>query len=182
MYGGGIVATDRTEAGNLAGQFRARWTEGGRQLMRDRARAALAVLAQDPRVDPARIGAIGYCFGGTVVLELAYSGADVAGVVSFHGGLTAPDDGDLPGIKARFLILHGAADTSVAPATIGATQEALTRAGADWQMVYYGGALHGFTNPANTSATGGTVAYEPRAAARSWAAMRGFFDELFTAR
>ena len=139
--------------------------------MRDRARAALALLAQDPRVDATRLGAIGYCFGGTTVMELAYSGADLAGVVSFHGG-----------IKAKLLILHGAADPTVTPAVITATQEALTRAHADWQMVYYGGALHGFTNPANAAATGGAVAYDPKAAARSWAAMRDFFSELFSPR
>ena len=150
--------------------------------MRDRARAALALLAQDPRVDATRLGAIGYCFGGTTVMELAYSGADLAGVVSFHGGLNAPDEAALAGIKAKLLILHGAADPTVTPAVITATQEALTRAHADWQMVYYGGALHGFTNPANAAATGGAVAYDPKAAARSWAAMRDFFSELFSPR
>jgi len=77
MYGGGKVAASAEEAGQLAGQFRGAWDQGGQALMRQRARAALDVLAQSPRVDPNRLAAIGYCFGGTVALELAYSGADL---------------------------------------------------------------------------------------------------------
>lgn len=177
MYGKGIVAADSAEAGRLAGQFRARWTEGGRALMRERAQAGLAVLAAHPLVDPAHLGAIGYCFGGTVVLELAYSGAPVSAVVSFHGGLTAPAEADLPSIKARFLILHGADDPTVSAEAVAALQEGLRKAHADWQMVYYGGAVHGFTNPANAGSTNAAVAYNAGAARRSWAAMRALFDE-----
>jgi len=178
MYGEGKVTTDPTEAGKLAGQFRAAWTTGGRTLMRERAQAALAVLLKQPLVDPEHIAAIGYCFGGTVALELGYSGANVAGVVTFHGGLTAPEAADLPGIKARFLILHGADDPTIAPEAITALQQGLRQAHADWQMIYYGGAVHGFSNPANAPATGGAVAYNEPAARRSWQAMRDFFDEV----
>ena len=179
MYGEGIVATTPDEAGKLAGQFRGRWDQGGRQEMRARARAALTVLARQRHVDSARLAAIGYCFGGTVALELAYSGADLDGVVTFHGGLTVPDDADLPGLKAKILVLHGASDTSVKPETITALQEALTKAKADWQMIYYGGAVHGFSNPANTGGLSANVAYDPNAARRSWAAMGAFLAEIF---
>lgn len=182
MYGNGQVATDPTEAGKLAGQFRADWTGGGRALMRERAAAALALLAQDPRVAAERLAAIGFCFGGTCALELAYSGAPLAAVVSFHGGLTVPDEADLPGMKASFLILHGADDPTIKPEQIAAFQEGLRQAGVDWEMIYYGGARHGFSNPANTGATGGSVAYQERAARRSWQAMENFFAEVLSMR
>ena len=178
MYGKGVVAADSAEAGRLAGQFRGRWAEGGRTEMRQRAQAGLAVLANHPLVDPNRLAAIGYCFGGTVALELAFSGADLRGVVSFHGGLTAPDEADLPSIKAAFLICHGADDAGVKPEAITALQEALRKAQLDWEMVYYGGAVHGFTNPGNAGTGRGNVAYNEKADHRSWAAMQAFFDEV----
>jgi dienelactone hydrolase len=150
--------------------------------MRERAQAGLAVLAKHPLVDPNRLAAIGFCFGGTVVLELAYSGASLAGVVTFHGGLTAPEEADLPSIKAAFLILHGADDPAVKPEAIAATQQGLSKARADWQMIYYGGAVHGFSNPANADPTNQVVRYDAKAARRSWGAMRVFFDEIFRRR
>ncbi|MHB8995716.1 MAG: dienelactone hydrolase family protein [Armatimonadota bacterium] len=172
MYGEGKVAADSTEAGKLAGQFRGNWETGGRDLMRQRAQAALATLAANNRVDPNRIAAIGYCFGGTVALELAFSGADIRGAVSFHGGLNVPQEGDLQRLKAKLLILHGSADTSVKPETIAALQEALDKAGADWQLVTYSGAKHGFSNPGNAAA------YQEAAARRSWQAMVDFLREV----
>jgi dienelactone hydrolase len=179
MYGEGKVAADATEAGQLTGQFRGRWEEGGRELMRERAAAAVAALAQDPRVDAERIAAIGYCFGGTCALEAGYSGAPVVAVVSFHGGLTAPVEKDLPALRAHFLILHGADDPTVRPEAIEACQEGLRRAKVDWQMVYYGGAVHAFTNPANANSTNPASAYHEVAARRAWVAMRDFLAEVF---
>lgn len=172
IYGNGKVAADASEAGKLAGQFRSTWDTGGRQMMRERAQAALATLAANPRVDPDRIAAIGYCFGGTVAQELAYSGANVRGAVVFHGGLNAPAEGDLARMKAKLLILHGSADTNTKPETIAAMEQALDKGNADWEMVIYGGAKHGFTNPANTAA------YQEAAARRSWQAMIDFFREI----
>jgi dienelactone hydrolase len=170
MYGKGVVTDDMTKAGQLAGQFRQNWDTTGRALMRERAQAGLAVLAKNPRVDPRQIAAIGFCFGGSTVLELAYSGADIAGVVTFHGGLTVPTDDDLPGIKARFLILHGADDPSIKPETITAMQAALDQGHADWQMILYGGAVHK------------AVHYDEKAARRSWEAMKVFFNDIFGKR
>jgi dienelactone hydrolase len=177
MYGNGITTRDREEAARLAGALR-----GNPNLLRARAQAALQALADNPRVDPKRLAAIGFCFGGTTVLELAYSGAPIAGVVSFHGGLPRPQPDDLKRLKARILVLHGADDPHVPAADIAAFQEAMRQAGADWQMVFFGGAVHGFTNPAagNDKATG--VAYEARAARRSWRCMQEFFQEIFAGK
>ncbi len=153
----------RKEAGRLAGELR-----GNPALLRARAQAALKALAQIPEVDPQRLAAIGFCFGGTTVLELAYTGAALKGVVSFHGGLTAPQPEELKSIKAAILVLHGADDFHVTGEAIAAFQEAMRKGGLDWQMVYFGGAVHGFMNPANGSDKASGVAYDARAARRSW--------------
>ncbi len=173
MYGKGVSTRDRKEAARLAGQFR------GKPLMRHRAQAGLNVLAGNERVDPNRIAAIGYCFGGTTVLELAYSGADLVGIVSFHGGLTMPKPQDMKNIKAKVLVLHGAEDPVAPTEKAVAFQESMRRAGVDWQMIYYGGAVHAFTNPgAGNDKTSGS-AYDEKAAKRSWQHMKMFFDEIF---
>jgi dienelactone hydrolase len=174
MYGGGATTRDREEAGKLAGALR-----GNPDLLRARARAALKVLAADPRVDPKRLAAIGFCFGGTTVLELAYSGADLAGVVSFHGGLPRPQPGDLKRLKAKILVLHGADDPHVPAADIAAFEQAMRQAGTDWQMVFFGGAVHGFTNPAAGDNKASGVAYDARAARRSWRCLQEFFREIW---
>jgi dienelactone hydrolase len=174
MYGGGATTRDREEAGKLAGALLS-----NRDLLRGRAQAALKVLAADPRVDPKRLAAIGFCFGGTTVLELAYSGVDLAGVVSFHGSLPRPQPGDFQRLKAKILVLHGADDPHVPAADITAFEEAMRQIGADWQMVFFGGAVHSFTNPAagNNKASG--AAYDSRAARRSWRYMQEFFREIW---
>ncbi len=153
-----------------------------RRLLRARAQAALKALAADPRVDPNRLAAIGFCFGGTTVLELAYSGANLAGVVSFHGGLPKPAPDDLKRIKAAILVLHGADDPHVSAADITAFEQAMRQAKADWQMVCFGGAVHGFTNPANGNNPAAGVAYDARAARRSWQYMQDFFREIFATK
>lgn len=178
MYGKGVVTTDMAEAGKLAGQFRANWDSGGREMMRERAGAALAVLAKNPMVDTSRMAAIGFCFGGTCALELAYSGANLAAIATFHGGLTVPAPEDLARIKAAILILHGADDPSIKPETIAAMQKALDKGHVDWEMIYYGGAVHGFSNPANSDMSNNMVRYDEKAAKRSWEAMRVFFNEV----
>ena len=174
MYGNGLTTTDRTEAAKLAA------LRENPPLLRARAQAALKALADNPRVDPNRLAALGFCFGGTTVLELAYSGANLAGVVSFHGGLPQTSPDDLKRLKAAILVLHGADDPQVTPADITAFAQALRQAEADWQMVYFGGAVHGFTNPANGTNPASGVAYDARAARRSWQYMQDFFRELFT--
>jgi dienelactone hydrolase len=177
MYGNGVTTTDREEAARLAGALLS-----NPDLLRARAQAALKVLAANPRVDPKRLAAIGFCFGGTTVLELAYSGADLAGVVSFHGGLPRPQPGDLKRLKARVLVLHGADDPHVSAADLTAFEQAMRQAGADWQMVFFGGAVHSFTNPAAGNNKAAGVAYDARAARRSWRCMQEFFREIFAVK
>jgi dienelactone hydrolase len=177
MYGKGQVTTDPEQAGKWAGQFRE-----NTELLRARAKAAYDTLAANPRVDAARLGAIGFCFGGTTVLQMAAAGLDLAGVVSFHGGLPAISDADAARIRAKVLILHGAADTHVPEASVKALTEALNKAHVDWQMMTYSGAKHSFTNPASDKMNAPGVGYDAAAARRSWAHMRLFFDEVLAGR
>ncbi len=174
MYGKGTVTTNPKEAGRLAEPFRS-----DRQLMRARAAAGLEVLRNRPQTDPGRIAAIGYCFGGTTVLELARSGAALQGVASFHGGLATPNPADARNIKGKVLVLHGADDTFESPAEVAAFQEEMRRAGVDWQMNIYGGAVHSFTNPDAGRAGIKGVAYNEKADRRSWQALMDFFAEIF---
>ena len=174
IYGKGVRTSNPKEAGELAGRFRK-----DRQLLRARAAAGLDVLRQEPHTDPARLGAIGFCFGGTTVLELARSGADLGGTVSFHGGLDTPNPVDAVRIKGRVLALHGADDPIVSAADVAGFEKEMRSARVDWQLNIYGGAVHSFTNPdaGNDPAKG--AAYNERAARRAWRAMEQFFRELF---
>ncbi len=174
IYGNGFVTKDPQVAGKYAGRFR-----GDRRLLRDRAIAGLQMLTGQPVADKKRVAAIGYCFGGTTVLELARSGADLLGVVSFHGGLDTPNTADAKNIKAKVLALHGADDTFVPPPQVSAFQEEMRKANVDWQMVFYGGAVHSFTNPDSGSDPSRGMAYNEKADKRSWEHMKVFFAELF---
>jgi dienelactone hydrolase len=174
MYGKGIRAKNVEEAAKLAGIYRS-----DRRLMRARAAAGLETLRRQPLADAGRIAAIGYCFGGGTALELARSGAELSGVVSFHGNLDTPNPDDAKAIKAKVLALHGADDPLVTPEQVHAFQGEMRNAAVDWQMVIYGGAVHSFTNPASGSDPSRGIAYNEKADSRSWAAMRLFFDEIF---
>ena len=174
MYGNGVIAKDSAEAGKLATALRS-----DRPLMRARAQAALETLRKNPLCDSQRIAAIGYCFGGGVVLELARSGADVAGVVSFHGNLDTPNPEDAKNVRAKVLVLHGADDPHVNAEQVANFQQEMRATKVDWQMVSYGGAVHSFTNPASGDDPSKGVAYNAAADRRSWQAMKDFFDEIF---
>ncbi len=146
--------------------------------LRRRLRAGLAALRSRPEVDGGRVAAIGYCFGGTGVLELARDGADVAAVVSFHGGLVTKLPATTPGVvTARVLSCVGADDPYIPPATIRAFEAEMTAAKADWQSTLYGGVVHSFTNPA--AKMPGHAEYHAAADRRSWAAMCELFAEAF---
>lgn len=147
--------------------------------MRRRAQAALQVLAENKSVDRKKIAAIGYCFGGGTVLELARSGADLAGVVSFHGNLDTPNLVDAKNIKGKILVQHGGSDPYVPAEQLATFEKEMTDAGVNWQVIIYGGAVHSFTNPdSGTDPTKG-AAYNEQADKRSWLAMKQFFDEIF---
>lgn len=174
IYGKGIHPTDPKEAAQIAGIYKK-----DRVLMRQRANAGLTVLRNVPQVDPRRIGAIGYCFGGTAVLELARSGADIAAVVSFHGNLDTPLPEDGKNIRGKVLVLHGGDDPFVSLGEVSAFENEMRNAGVDWQLVTYGGAVHNFTNPdAGDDKTKG-AAYNRQADKRSFEAMKIFFQEAF---
>jgi dienelactone hydrolase len=147
--------------------------------MRARANASLDVLKNHPLTDVKQIAAIGYCFGGTVVLEMARSGAELAGVVSFHGGLSTPNPGDAKNIKGKVLVLHGADDPVTPTDQVIAFQDEMRKAGVDWQMVIYGGAVHAFSNPESGNDPSKGAAYNEKADKRSWEAMKMFFAEIF---
>lgn len=172
MYGKGVRAKNAKEAAALAGIYK-----GDRKLMRARAAAGLAVLRNRPETDPARLAAIGYCFGGTAVLELARSGADLVSVVSFHGGLDTPTPEDARHIKGKVLALHGGDDPYVPLKQVEAFQEEMRKGGVDWQFIAYGGAVHSFTNPESGNDPSKGLAYNERADRRSWGAMKAFFAE-----
>jgi dienelactone hydrolase len=179
MYGKGVLAANPQEAGELAGQFK------GKPLMAERAQAGLDQLLATNLVDPARVAAIGYCFGGSTVIALAYSGAPLAGIVSFHGGLIPASEDAAARNKAKFLICHGALDPSMKPEQIEAFQKSLNDGKIDYQFDVFAGAYHAFTNPASDAtaekfpAMKGFVAYSPSADRRSWEAMNAFFAEIF---
>ncbi|HUF60887.1 MAG TPA: dienelactone hydrolase family protein [Verrucomicrobiales bacterium] len=174
IYGKGIRPEDPQACAIQAGVYK-----DDRALFRARLNAALAQLKAVPGVDPQRIAAIGYCFGGTGVLELARSGAQIAGVVSFHGGLDSPNPEDGKNIRCKVVILHGADDPFVPAADIAAFADELNSAGVDWQMISYSGVVHSFTKPAAGNDTSTGAAYNAGADRRSWVHMKVFFDELF---
>lgn len=175
IYGKGI-RPQPPEAGKEAGKYK-----GDRTLFRARLTAALDLLKADERTDVKKVAAIGYCFGGTGVLELARAGAEIAGVVSFHGGLdAAPGMTAVPGrIPAKILVLHGAVDPYVPAGQVVAFEKEMNEAKADWQLVSYSGAVHSFTHKEAGDDPAKGAAYNETADRRSWVAMQSFFAELF---
>ena len=148
--------------------------------VRARAGGGLAALKARPEVDVSRIASIGYCFGGTMSLELARGGADIRGVVGFHSGLATPAPQDAGNIKAKILVCIGADDPGIPPEQRAAFEEEMRAGKADWQMHLYGGVVHSFTNPAAALMGRPEFArYDATADARSWAAMIALFDEIF---
>jgi dienelactone hydrolase len=174
IYGKGIRPQTVADAGAEAAKYK-----DNRALLRARVAAGLAVLKAHELTDPKRIAAIGYCFGGTTALELARSGADIAGIVSFHGGLSTPTPADGKNIKCKVLALHGGDDPFVPQKEVEAFEEEMRQGGVDWQLVAYGDAMHSFTDWSAKGDDPKGAAYNEKADKRSWAAMQQFFAELF---
>ncbi|WP_242518181.1 dienelactone hydrolase family protein [Thiorhodovibrio winogradskyi] len=143
-----------------------------------RALKGLEILAADPAVDADKLAAVGYCFGGATVMQMAYAGADLDGVVSFHGSLPPAPEG-LETLKPSVLAAHGAADGFVSPEKVAAFQKSLDAINADWEFVAYSGARHAFTNPNADEYGIEMVAYNAKADQRSWALMQDFLNEVF---
>lgn len=174
VYGTKSRPKNRDEAGKSAGALK-----NDRPALRRRTAKALEVLLAQKgvKLDPAKVGAIGFCFGGTAALELARSGAKLGAVVSFHGGLSSPTPDDAKNIVGKVLALHGADDPSVPPDEVAAFETEMRAGKVDWQLVSFGGAVHSFTDPGANMP--GRAQYHPVVAARAYAMMDALFAEAF---
>jgi len=175
MYGKGIFGADGDVEGNSA--LMAPYAND-RALLRRRIRAALVAGRNIPQVKATQVAAIGYCFGGMCVLELARSGADVLGVVSIHG-ILAPGDIANEAIRAKVLCLHGHDDPMAPPEQVAAFQQEMTAARVDWQVHCYGLTMHAFTNPRANNPDFGTV-FNADAKRRAHQSLKSFLAELFS--
>ena len=172
IYGKGITGGSPEQNAQLMQPFMS-----DRSLLQGRMLAALETVKGLPQVDPHRIAAMGFCFGGLCVLDLARSGADIRGVISFHGLFVPPSDRPVATIRAKVLALHGYDDPMVPPEQVDALAEELTAAGADWQIHMYGRTMHAFTNPVANDPAFGTV-YDANADHRSWQSLQSFLGEV----
>lgn len=170
MYGNGVAGNRERVMARIA-ELR----DDSAKLCK-RAGAGIDVLRSHPQVD-GRVAAVGYCFGGMVALELARSGAEIAGAVSVHGSLSTGRPAQAGAVKAKLLVCHGALDPHVPMTQVNAFVQEMNEARADWQLIVYGGAMHGFTHETGPAVPG--VAYHAAADARSATAMQNFFSELF---
>jgi len=177
MYGDGKTADHPKDAGKFSGEVMANMAD-----MRARFEAAHTFLKKQEGVDPEKIGAIGYCFGGAVVLHMARSGADLDAVASFHGSLASKTRAEKGAVKAAVLVCHGADDGFIKPEDIDALKTEMKDAGADFEFVSYPNAVHGFTNPGATEKGekfGIPLKYNKKADKQSWRKMRKLFETAF---
>jgi dienelactone hydrolase len=173
IYGKRVRPKDSKEAAQMAGAF-----YKDRPLLRERVRAAFDTLAAQKNVNPAKMLAMGYCFGGATVLELARSGAPVIGVVTFHGGLSNPYPEDAKNIKGKVLVLHGAIDPNVKPEEVAQFQKEMNEAKVDYQFHTYPNTVHSFTIKSAGDDISKGAAYNALSDKRSFAAMKAFFEEV----
>jgi dienelactone hydrolase len=173
MYGKDVLGTSAEESAQLMQPFM-----NDRAMLQKRMQAALATVKLMPWVDDTNIAVIGFCFGGLCALDLARTGAEIKGVVSFHGLLGAPKNTVSNMIKGKVLALHGHDDPMNPVEQVIAFEQEMTAARADWQMHVYGNTMHAFTNPVANNPDFGTV-FQPDADRRSWIAMQNFLAEVF---
>lgn len=174
MYGDDKVTTHAADAKDWMSQITAN-TETWQQ----RALLGLTQLKSHGLVDADKLAAIGYCFGGATVMQMAYSGVDLKGVGSFHGSLPPAPQSSKGKIKAKILVAHGAQDQFVSADNVLAFSQSLTSAGADWEIDVYGAAGHSFTNPAAADYKMAQLKYDAEADQRSWARLISFFGRIF---
>ncbi|MBX3111404.1 MAG: dienelactone hydrolase family protein [Fimbriimonadaceae bacterium] len=176
IYGKGVRAgVNGAQAGQLAGKYR----NADRKLFRERLLAGYHAMLAQSHVDKARTAVIGYCFGGTGALELARTGAPVKAAVCFHGGLDSTNKADGAKIKGKILVLHGTEDHSSSPEKIAAMEDEFKSHHVDYQMVWYKGAVHGFTQPMAGNDPSRGMAYNAEADKNSWALMTDLFRKVF---
>lgn len=171
MYGDGKTVDHPKDAGEMAAKVRMNV-----EAWRKRAQAALDVLKAQPECDPKRVAAIGYCFGGSTALQLAYSGADLRAVVTFHAALPTPTPEEAQNIKAKIVVQHGADDAFIPPAAIASFREALDKAGTKYEFVTYPGAVHSFTVPGADARKLQGMKYDKPADSASWRKLIATFD------
>jgi dienelactone hydrolase len=174
MYGTGKV----TDSADQAKEWMSEVTADV-EWWRERAMAGIRYLKNHELVDANRLAAIGYCFGGGTVIQLAYGGLDINGIVSFHGSLPVADESAFGNIKTRMLIAHGNADPFIPREILSKFQDTLDKAGADWNMITYGNVLHSFTNPKSDTRGMAALKYDKQADEHSWQAMQQFFKDIF---
>lgn len=174
IYGKASRPKDKTEAAPLAGSFKK-----DRKLFRERLNQSLEQLKNVKNVDPKKIAVVGYCFGGTGAIELARSGADIDGAISFHGGLDSPVPEDGKKIRAKVLALHGAIDPAVQPKDLQAFEAEMQNANVDYQLVKYAGTVHSFTEQAAGDDISKGSAYNESSDKRSFLAAQNFLTEIF---
>jgi len=173
LFGKGVLGSSADENAALIQPFL-----DDREMMQHRLSLSLNTMREQPEVDESKTAAIGFCFGGLCVLDIARTGEDLDGVVSFHGLFGAPGNTAGNSIKAKILVLHGWDDPMATPDSVVALGEELTSMGADWQLHGYGNTMHAFTNPQANDPDFGTV-YSDAADQRSWQAMQNFLAEVF---
>ncbi len=174
MYGKGRVTKHPDQASTWMKQV-----QENRDAWVRRATAGLAAFKKQPLVDTDRLAAIGYCFGGATVLNMAYAGVDLKAVVSFHGALPLPDEKQQEPVLASILVAQGYDDPFVPPEQVSALQAALAKLDADWEVIVFGATRHSFTNPDAASYGMEALAYNAKADHRSWAMMLELFNEKF---
>lgn len=178
MFGDGKTAQHPDDAGKFAGEVMKNKTVGEARF-----NAALDLIKQQPSVDQTRIAAIGYCFGGGVVLHMARQGADLKGVVSYHGSLATDTPAKEGAVKAKVLVFSGDADKMIPPEQVAAFKDEMTKAGASFRFVGYPGVMHSFTNPeADVFAKKFKLpmAYDKKADRDSWMQSKAFFKDIFS--
>ena len=177
MYGGDQVASHPEDAQKFSSALMKNF-----DLAKERFLAGMVFLKKQPTVDPTRVAAIGYCFGGGIVLNMARQGVALKGVASFHGNLTAVKPAQPGAVKAKILVLHGGADKFSTPEQIEAFKKEMTAAGADFRFITYPGALHSFTNP-EADAMGKKfnmpIGYNAQADKASWDELKKFLKAIF---